>query len=256
MSSLFDTLSARFAPNHQPAIRPRPQSRFQAEAQDSGLVEEAAEMPRSAARQSPVSDLPPARRPSAAPGQPEQAAPTQQANPAERAMPESDAARPANMAAAPPRSAANPETPGSGPTPERPAADAPEPALNAEKPARIEPAAPPPDHMHTETSREVRTETRVERQTPPPPLETRKLAAPPGPEPAAPPGPKIPAPQTTIRIGRIEMRQPPAPTPAPATAAAPPPRNGASGSRSPMQGTGRVTGRSSGLTDYLGWKRR
>lgn len=248
MSDLFDTLSARFSPGATPTIRPRPQSRFEGQqGQDGPVEEDATSFAR--APDAPVRATP--RAPDGAPEAPpgEQAErPERTETPAARPVPPDEEARrqPAETQASAPAETVE-TTHGASPPPKTiPVVKTPDPEV-PEQPGAIKTV-----HTTKETLRETRIETRVNEAAPEPPaIQTRRADLAHRDESRATRLEQVEL-KTTIRIGRIEVRQP-APPPTPA-AAPPPPRPVATGPARPMGGQGQARG--SGLTDYLGWKRR
>ncbi len=255
MSGLFDSLAARFAPGAQPAIRPRPQARFEGGADAVGLREEATQTVAKPAPQSPP------RKSRSAPASPQQSAShvdMAQPTPARPSPPLPSHTQMDSRQPAPPppephdgsHIAAEQDIPvrlnrtqGEQPPPpqrqRRTQAETPEP-----RPDTLGklPATP-------STSPERIIETRV--QAEPPALKTDRLTDRPAHAVAdAASAPAAASDPPVIRIGRIEVSRPPAPAPpppAPAPARPQPPRRGGPVARSPAP---------SGLTDYLGWKKR
>ncbi len=254
MSGLFDSLAARFAPGDQPAIRPRPQARFEGDPGGDGIEERHGERLARAPRRTDAAP----RSPQSVGDAPRDDPPTRSASADRAAVPNA------------PSAAAAPRTEHATVADRRPResrAEAPptEPPVAAprETDRRGDPPAPPaPDHMSAGPQKEA---------DPPAPAETvteriietvHRAAAPQQPShapeaalesaPVAAEAPHDPAPEPpTIRIGRIEVTRPappaPQPSPPPQPARPEPPRRPAPAPRSRQP---------SGLTDYLGWKKR
>jgi hypothetical protein len=249
MSGLFDTLSDRFMPGARPEIRPRAAARFEGEF-GGALSEEFEERAVSALPQTshaaPRSN-PPAPLPQSQTRTEPPALPTHEPNavdhrdsPSEAAAPAADAEPQTERSERPP--AQTPRVAAPPPQPETPRTDA--------------PPETPSERIRMETRRKIVRERVVDR-----PTQDRAeapVSEPPVPQPeqpatearAEPAEDRVPEPPT-VRIGRIEVRQPakpaPAPSPAPPRREPPPARSAPSAMRGDTSG--------SRLTDYLGWKR-
>lgn len=253
MMNLFDSLSNRFAPKAEVTIRPRPQSRFEGHDQADGISEEqgfeTAAAPQTHAAPPPhgpllkMQDQKPATTLPSPPDAPPRTAPSDSANPSLGSVAEN-----------PPRPEQPlpqmPETlPASQPTPSKPLE-----SHQQTKVAQTPPARPTDKQSDaiTEIHHETTRETLAVASPAPPPLQTRiapKTApqeTPAAPEPVA-------ASSTIVRIGKVEIRQP---TPPPAPAPAPPRRAATPSPGAAPRSTTNSGGKGSGLTDYLGWKRR
>ncbi|MCQ0091222.1 hypothetical protein [Roseovarius sp. M141] len=255
MTGLFDSLAARFAPGAQPAIRPRPQARFEGGTDAMGLREEAAQ---TVARPAPRPPSPqPQRAPASLPRKSGQADMVQSTPSPARAPPPPDAkldsvqsaplhpvVRDGDPAAAtqdiPVRldRTHSEQQPRSQPQ-RRTQVGMPEPRPDTSGESPDIPSAPPERIIETSVQAEPPA-SKMDRLTDPP---THPVA-----EPAS--APTAASTPPVIRIGRIEVSRPAAPAsppPAPAPARPEPPRRGGPAARTPAP---------SGLTDYLGWKKR
>lgn len=253
MTDLFETLSQRFVPGAPVAIRPRPQSRFEANTADEGLVEEdnldvvrtpqtpktPKDNPRDANPAPLVTDArtPPTQHTISSP---KETGPRDTASPAEPAQPEQ----------------INVDAPQSPPLTHEIHANR---SVDPELRPRIGHASPTPvahpaqtPATKTETIREIHHEKTADPTAAPPPIQTR-IAPAPDRQPDPVPVPTAQEPGTVVRIGRVEIRQPAPPPPAP-----PPPKRttGNSGPAGISGSNSRSQSRGSGLTDYLGWKRK
>lgn len=258
MSGLFDTLAGRFAPDAVPEIRPRPLGRFEG-AGEGGLfeigIETRATRPDTAG---PVPTMPDRR--------------TSASNPTGTG--DAEAGPPAPSASVPPAAAPRKAATQRPPAPPKPAAtSAQEPIATSDggdlastgrsdapraedDPGRRSLAAPAPDVTAPPVTR--RTEIVEERiiRTAPPSQVPIDGASRPASGPARAESDRRAAEvdsrsEPTIRIGRIEVRQPP-PAPAPHATPARPPQPVA---RRAEPVPARTAPSPSRLTDYLGWKR-
>lgn len=253
MTDLFDTLSQRFVPGAPVAIRPRPQSRFEANTADEGLVEE-----------DKLDVVRTPQTPKTPKGNP------RDANPAPLVTDARTPPTPHTISSpkeAVPRDTASPAAPAQ---PEQINVDAPlSPLLTHEINANISvdpelkpkighasptPVAHPVQKSVTkkETIREIHHDKTTDPAAPPPPIQTR-IAPAPDRQPDPVPVPTAQEPSTVVRIGRVEIRQPAPPPPAPP---APKRTTGNSGPAGISGGNSGSQSRGSGLTDYLGWKRK
>ncbi len=261
MSGLFDSLAARFASNSQPAIRPRPLSRFEDSAQgrsDEGPLEQESEHMASAPRPAPAPDRPARSRPGPAmqdapAGGRQRGSDTPPAQPAPEpaVLSQHDAA--ADTPAPPIRARRRVQAiPDENQAPETPAPVSPVSGQTKRRPepdtatrAPSQPAEPP---AITGTTTERIIETR--RDAPEPAAAPRREPESTASEAARDEAPAAIPDSPVIRIGRIEVTRPapPAPSPAPTQAVRPqPPRRAAPAARARQ---------ASGLTDYLGWKKK
>ena len=255
MSVLFDTLEARFRPGTQPAIRPRPQARFEASYVNMGLREEAAETvaPSQSDAQVPTPlASPPSRKtdPSVAPVHEPEIRAT-----AARKLLQTPRPGNRNTAQAAPRSGAS-APPQAGSVGSKPPAraraeiEAPSEQRHPIEPNSSEPTRRwPSDRQESEPPVLERiTETSIHTEVPQ--MLVSQMEAPAA-EPLADARSDLSAARESpvIRIGRIEVTRPASPvTPPPKTvhASPDPPRR-------PAQVThGKQPSR---LTDYLGWKK-
>lgn len=260
MTDLFESLSIRFAPDALPAIRPRPQSRFEDGSSTDIITEEDSFEAALAPAATPGSDpaLPDdndlKRRPGPVPVDRSVDDPVEHytRRHTDPVSPQGVNQKPDHMPVA-----AVDKTPASQKFPQHNAPEVSSDTNPKEKHGRAEEH---PEHLVAKASdgpvviREVLPpESSEQHENVLHRIETRVVQAPADPqEPTA--LSDASQPKTTIRIGRIEMRQsappPPAPAPAPPPRRTPPPGSGAM-----SQGSGRNNS-GSGLTDYLGWKRR
>lgn len=258
MTGLFSDLSSRFQPGAQPAIRPRPQARFEADGESAGLEEETLEtvadpLPVTApdTRTSRPGDPPPSPTPASDNGNAEGTAPGPEPIRSDEAR-----RRPGEDIVETTPSARHP-------VPEEPETER---VRDRTGPVGQPPTAAPipePDLPHREIIAAPRDIVAPSPDKTPEALPTRPLAVletfrardgfpeqdAPGPDEAEPGNENPPPP--TIRIGRIEVRQP-APAkaePRPVTVRTQP---------APARRSALAAARSGGtsrLTDYLGWKK-
>lgn len=259
MTDLFDSLSVRFAPSAHVAIRPRPQSRFEANDDAGGFVEEenfdtvSAPEPTGTQAAPRRGDRPAdmSRDTTSIPNLDKPSTPDASANKTitetqSTALPDERTSK-----------ATQPLTQ----TQDKHTTDQPIATSLSESPKQTSTNDQHPQHEQPEPHsalHEIHPQPGPDQGEPatptPPPIQTRIAPTPDTPaEPT--PARRTEEPSTVVRIGRVEMRQPAPPPPAPKP---PAPRHSTNNAGVSARSIGHGKGQSggSGLTDYLGWKRR
>lgn len=260
MSGLFESLTTRFIASAPPAIRPRPAARFEGDSAGEGLREERGE------RMSPAPVMK-VDAPSAPPMVPdaiarpasfavaESAEPVPPPSPADSASSTAgSAAVDGNTAPAEARGPADLPLAAEASEP-RPAsvsmaseamAGDPNPAPLREIGTPSRAAEAPPETVQAVTERIIETRREILRSPPEaPPVNPGVQGE------SASTAPPLRDEAPVVRIGRIEVTRP-----APVAAASPVPAREAPAQAEPRNAPSRGSARSSGLTDYLGWKKR
>jgi hypothetical protein len=260
VSGLFESLATRFIASAPPAIRPRPAARFEGDSAGDGLREEQGERISSAPLMKV--DAPPAP-----PTVPDAIARHASFAVAEAAEPgplpsSADTVSPRAGSAALEWNTAPPEPGGPDDMPLAAEASEPRPASVSMVPEAMagdpNPAPPretgipsrvaeaPPETVPAVTERIIETRREVLRSSPEaPPVNAGVQGE------SASTAPRLRDEAPVVRIGRIEVTRP-----APVAAASPVPAREAPAQAGPRHAPSRGSARSSGLTDYLGWKKR
>ncbi|WP_341368409.1 hypothetical protein [Yoonia sp. BS5-3] len=255
MSDLFENLSNRFSPGRQPIIRPRPQSRFEGDEGQDGLQEQNG-FETARARNTPHPQR--AERPDDA-----VPAPATRNRPDPKQSPAPTISKPEETRTS---NDTTQETPPEGS--ELPM-EAPK-NKSAPKPRKLE--QPDNPRQDIPDAREIVRDVSTDRETISeihrevihtgdkpepkglPTIQTKQAALPSTEVPLQVTNAAQTEPSTIVRIGKVEIRQPapPALPPSPPT----PPRAAEHANMRRASGGGARQSSSSGLTDYLGWKRR